>query len=88
MQHVRPGSIILLHANAVPKNTQLVVPLLVEALEKQGFRFVTVSDLLQAGPVATVQDGYFEKPGDNVQYDTLFLGGGTLHPRPAEPKNP
>ena len=88
MKSVKPGSIILLHANAVPKNTQLVVPLLVEALAKQGYRFVTVSDLLLAGPVETVQDGYFEKPGDNVQYDTLFLGGGTLHPRPTEQKNP
>ncbi len=88
LKSVRPGSIILMHANAVPKNTQLVVPLLAAALEKQGYRCVTVSDLLLSGPVETVQDGYFEKPGDNVQYDTLFLGGGTLHPRPAEPKTP
>lgn len=87
MKRVRPGSIILLHANAVPKNTQLVVPILTRLLAAEGYCFVTVSDLLRAGTPETVRDGYFAKPGDNVQYDTLFLGGGTQHPRPTDAKH-
>ena len=80
---VRPGSIVLMHANAVPKLTQDIVPLFVDELLAQGWRFVTVSEMLTLGPVETVRDGYFEKPGDNVQYDTGYPGKGTLHPRPA-----
>lgn len=88
VKRVRPGSIILLHANAVPKNTQLVVPILTRMLTAGGYHFVTVSELLRAGTPETVRSGYFAKPGDNVQYDTLFLGGGTQHPRPTDAKHP
>lgn len=81
---VRPGSIVLMHANAVPKLTQDIVPVFVEELLRQGWRFVTVSQLLAMGPAETVRDGYFEKPGDNVQYDYGYPGKGTLHPMPAK----
>lgn len=79
---VRPGSIVLMHANAVPKLTQDIVPFFVDALLDQGWRFVTVSEILDLGPAEIVRDGYFEKPGDNVQYDHGYPGKGTLHPVP------
>lgn len=88
IKSVRPGSILLIKDAAVPKNTQMVVPLLTAALKKQDYRCVTISDLLQTGPVEAIQDDYLEKPENNLRYDTLFLGRGTLHPRPAEPKSP
>lgn len=80
MRQIRPGSIVLMHANAVPKMTHRVLPLLLDALQRQGWRCVTVSDLLRMGPAETVQSGYFEHPGDNVQYDRC-PGKGTLAPR-------
>ena len=79
---VRPGSIVLMHANAVPKLTHEIVPIFVDELRCQGWRFVTVSELLALGEAEVVQDGYFEKPGDNVQFDTGYPGKGTLHPLP------
>lgn len=79
---VRPGSIVLMHANAVPKLTQDIVPLFVDELLRRGWRFVTVSEILDLGVAEAVSDGYFEKPGDNIQYDTGYPGKGTLHPRP------
>ncbi|ADU63755.1 MAG: polysaccharide deacetylase family protein [Pseudodesulfovibrio sp.] len=75
---VRPGAIILMHANAVPQKTHLLVPRLVPELRKRGYEFVTVSELLEMGPAVTVTDGYFDKPGDNLYVDDLFGGKGTL----------
>ncbi|GAB6111993.1 polysaccharide deacetylase family protein [Desulfomicrobium salsuginis] len=79
---VRPGSIVLMHANAVPRHTHEIVPVFVDELLRRGWRFVTVSELLAMGRAETVQDGYFERPGDNRQFDTGYPGKGTLHPAP------
>ncbi len=84
-REVRPGSIVLMHANAVPKLTQDIVPVFVEELARQGWRFVTVSELLAMGEAESVLDGYFEKPGDNVRFDSGYPGKGTLHPVPNTP---
>ena len=81
-REVRPGSIVLMHANAVPRQTQDIVPALVDMLLADGWRFVTVGELLEMGEAETVRDGYFEKPGDNRQFDTGYPGKGALHPRP------
>jgi len=77
---VRPGSIVLMHANAVPRHTHEIVPLFVDELLRRGWRFATVSELLAMGEAETVQDGYFERPGDNRQFDTGYPAKGTLHP--------
>ena len=79
---VRPGSIVLMHAYAVPRHTQDIVPVFVDELLRRGWRFVTVSELLAMGGAETVRDGYFERPGDNLQFDTGYPGKGTLHPVP------
>lgn len=79
---VRSGSIVLMHANAVPRRTHEIVPVFVDELLRRGWRFVTVSELLAMGRAETVQDGYFERPGDNRQFDTGYPGKGTLHPAP------
>jgi peptidoglycan/xylan/chitin deacetylase (PgdA/CDA1 family) len=79
---VRPGSIVLMHANAVPRHTHEIVPVFVEEMLRRGWRFVTVSELLAMGRAEAVQDGYFERPGDNRQFDSGYPGKGTLHPRP------
>lgn len=77
---VRPGSIILLHANGVPQSTVSVLAELKARLQRSGYRFVTVSTLLQLGPAAASADCYFERPGDNLALDGIY-GDGTRHPR-------
>jgi peptidoglycan/xylan/chitin deacetylase (PgdA/CDA1 family) len=74
---VRPGSIVLLHANAVPKDTAEVVRLLLPMLARKGYSTATVSELLRSGSPQTVSDGYFSAPGDNAIYDHMFSGFGT-----------
>ncbi len=50
---IRPGDIILMHDGAygLRKSTVEALPLLVSALQKQGYRFVTVSELLRQANV-------------------------------------
>ena len=74
---VRPGSILLFHANRVPKGTALLLREVVDALQGVGYRFVTVGELLEMGQPQTVRDGYFTYPGDNRALDRKFGVDGT-----------
>ena len=76
-ERVKPGSILLFHGNLVPKGTFQLLRYVTGALMRQGYRFVTVSELLHAGTPERAQDGYFEKPGDNHSLDTRFGAEGT-----------
>ena len=73
----RPGSILLFHANAVPKGTANLLRYVVEELTAQGYSFVKVSELLAAGEPESVRDGYFTTPGDNLKLDKQFGVDGT-----------
>ena len=47
-ERVRPGSIVLLHPwSRARRTSRSAVPDLIDEVEKQGFRFVTLSELLQ-----------------------------------------
>ena len=74
---VRPGSIILLHANLVPKQTAALVRNVIKLLGAQGYRFVNVSELLAMGEPELADDGYFLTPGDNRDLDESFGKDGT-----------
>ena len=74
---VRPGSIVLLHANAVPKDTAEVLRRLLPLLARKGYATATVSELLAAGRPQIMEEGYFTFPGDNAIYDDMFEGYGT-----------
>ena len=39
-------------------------------LQRKGYRFVTVGELLKLGEPQRTRDGYFNKPGDNLSLDT------------------
>jgi peptidoglycan-N-acetylglucosamine deacetylase len=70
------GSIVVAHANGRGWHTAEALPLFVPALEREGYRFVTLSELLAAGEPVAAQECYEERPGDNRRYDALFKGGG------------
>ncbi|WP_308775739.1 polysaccharide deacetylase family protein [uncultured Bilophila sp.] len=74
---VRPGAIILFHANRVPKGSAFMLKETVEALQRKGYRFVTVGELLTLGEPQRTRDGYFNKPGDNLSLDKHFGIDGT-----------
>lgn len=74
---INSGSIILLHGNNVPKHTSAFVKRIVPILKKRGFVFVTVSELIKKGKQTLVNEGYFLKPGDNLNLDSQFGIMGT-----------
>jgi len=50
VEHTRPGSIILLHVMFDSrKNSMAAVPKIIDKLKKDGYRFVTVSELIRIG---------------------------------------
>jgi peptidoglycan-N-acetylglucosamine deacetylase len=73
---IQPGSIVVFHANGRGSGTSEALPQLISELRKRGYRFVTVSDLLELGDPVTSEECYEVKPGDNKKYDAMF-GEGT-----------
>ena len=72
VRRTRPGSIILAHANGRGAHTAEALPLAIPKLLAQGYRFVTVSELLAAGRPEIAETCYDSHPGDTEKYDTLF----------------
>ena len=71
MLRAKPGSILLNHANGRGWHTAAALPIAIEKLKKQGFEFVTVSELLAAGEPVITADCYDNRPGDTNRYDFL-----------------
>jgi peptidoglycan/xylan/chitin deacetylase (PgdA/CDA1 family) len=68
---VKPGSIILFHANGRGWSTPEALPHIVAELKKRGYGFVTVSELLAAGEPVAEPRCYDSRPGDTDRYDGL-----------------
>ena len=83
LARIRPGDIVIGHANGNGHGTGEALPRLLTELSRKGYRFVTVSELLAAGRPVTASDCYDSHPGDTARYDAVF-GDGTLHPRRAK----
>jgi peptidoglycan/xylan/chitin deacetylase (PgdA/CDA1 family) len=50
-ERVRPGSIVLLHVwHGTRQTSRAAVPMIIDALQARGYRFVTVGELLSPGP--------------------------------------
>jgi hypothetical protein len=73
VRQVRPGSIVLFHANGRGWHTTEAIPKIVRALRKRGFAFRTVGRLLRvAGAVPELSPTCFDsKLGDTDRYDRL-----------------
>ena len=80
VRHTQPGSIIVCHANGRGRQTAQALALLVPELEKRGYAFVTVSELLTYGQAFAASECYELVPGDNKRYDKLF-GEGVANPK-------
>jgi peptidoglycan/xylan/chitin deacetylase (PgdA/CDA1 family) len=76
LSQVKPGSIVVMHANGRGWNTAAALKRIIPELKRKGYRFVTVSDLMAAGTPRTVDECYELRPGDNKDYDRRF-GKGT-----------
>jgi peptidoglycan/xylan/chitin deacetylase (PgdA/CDA1 family) len=73
---VRPGSIVVFHANGRGSGTAAALPNIIARLRDKGYRLMTVATLLRAGEPVTATECYEQRPHDNDRYDKLF-GEGT-----------
>jgi peptidoglycan-N-acetylglucosamine deacetylase len=80
LAHVRPGSIVLAHANGRGWHMAEALPKLIAALRRQGYQFATVEELLSFGTPVVAGSCYDSRPGDADRYDH-FLGAGLLAQR-------
>jgi peptidoglycan/xylan/chitin deacetylase (PgdA/CDA1 family) len=71
VKRAKPGAIVIMHANGKGIHTARALALCVPKLQNQGYQFVTVSELLLAGPVFSTATCYEEKPNDNLRYDRI-----------------
>lgn len=70
MSGVRPGSIVVMHANGRGTHTAEALRRIIPALRGQGYRFVTVADLIAAGTPVAATSCYINRPGDTARYDS------------------
>ncbi|MEW5963837.1 MAG: polysaccharide deacetylase family protein, partial [Pseudomonadota bacterium] len=81
--NVRPGSIIIAHANGRGHNTAAALPIAIPKLRAAGYELVTVSELIAAGKPVIANTCYDSRPGDTDRYDRLFP---SIAARPPSPK--
>ena len=68
---VHAGSIVLFHANGRGWYTDDALPKIISELRRQGYEFVTVTELLKAGEPIISSSCYDQTVGDTDQYDEL-----------------
>lgn len=70
IRRVRPGSIVLFHANGRGHKTEKALPHIVSSLRKAGYELVTVSELLATpgARIVTSETCYDTRPGDTDHY--------------------
>jgi peptidoglycan-N-acetylglucosamine deacetylase len=77
VSQIKPGSIIIAHANGRGHKTAQALPKVVKKIRAQGYKFVTITELLNSpnSKVVTKKTCYELKPGDNNRYDRIFKEG-------------
>jgi peptidoglycan-N-acetylglucosamine deacetylase len=60
---VHPGAIVVAHANGRGRHTAEALALAIPKLKDEGYRFVTMSELLAAGKPVIAETCYLDRPG-------------------------
>jgi peptidoglycan/xylan/chitin deacetylase (PgdA/CDA1 family) len=73
MSRVRPGAILIFHANGRGWHTAEALRQIIPRLKEAGYKFRKVSELLKLAPdkIEKVTTCYDNKPGDSDHYDAL-----------------
>jgi peptidoglycan-N-acetylglucosamine deacetylase len=67
LTHAHPGAIIIAHANGRGRNTAAALAIALPKLKEEGYRFVTVSELIAAGKPVIADTCYLNRPGEVQQ---------------------
>lgn len=72
IDQIRPGSIVVAHANGRGWHTAEALNTLIPELRARGYRFVTIRELLFMGQPVAAEECFETTPGDTIRYDQLF----------------
>ena len=72
-QRSKPGSIVVMHANGRGTHTAEALHTIIPKLKAEGYRFLTVADLIKAGKPVAATACYITRPGDTARYDAKFV---------------
>ena len=70
---IKPGAIVVFHANGKGHGTLEALQSLVPELRARGYEFATVSRLLASGEPVSTKECYETRPGDTARYEYLPL---------------
>ena len=70
---VKPGSIVVMHANGRGTHTAEALHTIIPKLKAEGYRFLTVADLIKAGRPVAASACYITRPGDTARYDSRLV---------------
>jgi peptidoglycan/xylan/chitin deacetylase (PgdA/CDA1 family) len=76
LEQVRPGAIVIAHANGRGWHTAEALRTVVPELRREGYRFVTVSELLALGAPVRAQSCYESRLGDHDRVGTAKRENG------------
>ncbi|MGB8711389.1 MAG: polysaccharide deacetylase family protein, partial [Methyloceanibacter sp.] len=74
---VHPGAILVAHANGRGHNTSVALAIALPKLKEEGYSFVTVSELIDAGKPVIATSCYQEHPGDMTRIARSNVGHGS-----------
>jgi peptidoglycan/xylan/chitin deacetylase (PgdA/CDA1 family) len=69
MRTLKPGSIVVMHANGRGTHTAEALASIIPKLRAKGYRFATVPELLAMGTPQAATECFITKPGDTLRYD-------------------
>jgi peptidoglycan/xylan/chitin deacetylase (PgdA/CDA1 family) len=76
---LRPGSIVVMHGNGRGTHTAEALHTIIPRLKAEGYRFLTVADLIRAGRPAPATACFITRPGDTISYDMRLVHGAGAH---------
>jgi peptidoglycan/xylan/chitin deacetylase (PgdA/CDA1 family) len=85
LREIKPGSIVVMHANGRGTHTAEALARLVPKLRGEGYRFVTVPELLASGTPQAASECFIERPGDTLRYDDRLAHHAPAELRPTHP---
>ncbi len=72
---LKAGSIVVMHANGRGTHTAEALHTIIPRLKAEGYRFLTVADLIKAGRPVAATACYITRPGDTARYDARLARG-------------
>ncbi len=81
---VKPGSIVVMHANGRGTHTAEALRTIIPKLKAEGYRFLTVADLIKAGRPVAADACYITRPGDTARYDAKLVHSASAPTRGRE----